>query len=81
MREGGEGMIKGYWLLQIMWGEPALRGPFASGAEREHELDMCLVDSGVEYIILIDPDDPPHAWKPSAACLDDRRRRLEEPTP
>ena len=71
-------MITGFWLLQIIHGEPVLRGPYPDDAAREHELDMCLIDPGNEYIILIDPNDPPHAWKPSWAYTQERLRRLEE---
>lgn len=70
-------MLTGYWLLQIICGEPVLRGPYATDAEREHEYDMCLIDPGTEYIILIDPprdgEAGPHAWKPSE---DYKRERL-----
>lgn len=72
-------MIKGFWLLQIICGEPNLWGPFESDAQREHELDMCLIDPGTEYTILIDPDGAegkPHAWKPSYAYRKERLDRL-----
>lgn len=69
--------MRDYWLLQIICGEPIMRGPYASDAERENEYDMCLIDPGTEYIILIDPDrdgDPnkPHAWKPSQEYRQER---------
>lgn len=73
--------IKGYWLLQIIHGEPKLRGPYESDAQREDELDMCLIDPGTEYTILIDPkgaDDQPHAWKPSYQYKKERLDRLEQ---
>jgi len=63
-------MTEGYWLLQILYGQPVLRGPYETDQERESELTMCLIDPGNEYVVLIDPDgagEPgkPHAWMPS----------------
>lgn len=65
-------MIEDYWLIQIINGEPLLRGPYTTDAEREDELDMCLIDPGTEYIILIDPGEPPHAWFPSHSYKQER---------
>lgn len=72
-------MITGYWLLQIIYAQPVLRGPYESDAARLDEYDMCLIDPGTEYIILIDPDNAaepgkPWAWKPSK---DYERERLD----
>ena len=69
-------MNSAYWLLQIIYGDPVLRGPYASDAVREHELDMCLIDPGTEHIVLIDPGNPPHAWKPSHQYKQERLDRL-----
>lgn len=70
-------MIQGYWLLQILNGQPVLHGPYTSDAERLNEFDMCLIDPGTEYTIFIDPDNvvkpgQPWAWKPSQEYRQER---------
>lgn len=69
--------MNGYWLLQIIYDEPVLRGPFETDAKRENELDMCLLDPGTQHIVLIDPGDPPHAWKPSYQYRRERMDRID----
>lgn len=74
-------MIQGYWLLQILCGQPILHGPYETDKDRESELQMCLIDPGCEYVVLIDPDGAggpgkPHAWMPSWAYKKDL---LDEP--
>lgn len=72
-----------YWLLQVNCGQPVLRGPYATDAERENEFDMCLIDPGTEYIIFIDPGTvpnptQPHAWRPSKEYERERLDRLDQ---
>lgn len=64
-------------MLQIIHKEPILRGPYKTDAEREHELDMCFIDPGTEYIVLIDPGYPPHTWMPSYSYRKERMDRLD----
>lgn len=76
-----------FWLLQITCGEPILRGPFATDAERQFEFDMCLLDTsyanrGNNILIFIDPPNEntkmkPHAWKPSQAYEQERRDYID----
>jgi hypothetical protein len=59
-------MSDSFYLIQNLNTHITLRGPYATDKERESELEMCLIDPGTGYIILLDIQNGRlHAWLPS----------------